>query len=117
MPPPARIIRSVKDIRTHFGSPEQTNVPFKIYMVITALEMEQYRREKERDSLRLRLASIENRLEAIEREKAALVERVAQKRDVENRRSDYVERTTPGKIPQTPLHPRGQAVGGIKFQY
>ena len=117
MPPPARIIRSVKDIRTHFGSPEQTNVPFKIYMVITALEMEQYRREKERDALRLRLTSIENRLLSLEKEKAALLDRVARKRDIEKRRASYAERTTPGKIPQAPLHQRGETTGGIKFKY
>jgi hypothetical protein len=117
MPPPSRIIRTVKDIRTHFGSPEQTNVPYKMYMVITALEMEQFRREKERNNLRLRLASIDNRLDAIHAEKAVLLERINTARDTDRRRSDYSARTTPGAIPRNTMQPKGQSAGGIRFQY
>jgi regulator of replication initiation timing len=86
-------------------------------MVIMALEMEQQRREKERESLRQRLASVENRLCAIRIEKEKLLDRVTSGRDIEHRREEQMERKTPGAIPQTPLHPRGQLVGGIKFQY
>ena len=108
MPPPARIIRSVKDIRTRSGTPDNTLVPYKAYMVITALEMEQFRREKERANLKVRLQSIDSRLESIKVEKSALLHRLgnAPKR-----------RVPPGKIPASPVHAKGHAVGGFKFQY
>lgn len=104
------MIRSVKDIRTHFGSPDQTTVPYKAYMVITALEMEQFRREKERDNIRLRLANIESRLEAIKVEKTNILERI-------NRTTEIAGRKTPGRIPDAPISTRSAGTGGFKFQY
>ncbi len=58
MPAPKRIIRGVKDIRTRSGTPDQVIVPYKAYMAITALEMEKFRRETERDNL---IAPLEQR--------------------------------------------------------
>jgi len=107
MPPPARVMRSVKDIRTRSGTPHNTLVPYKAYMVITALEMEQFRREKERANLRTRLQSIDRRLDAIKVEKAALLRRLG----------NAPKRKVPGRIASAPVHVTGQAVGGFKFQY
>ena len=58
MSAPKRIIRGVKDIRTRSGTPDQVIVPYKAYMAITALEMEKFRRETERDNLILRLNNV-----------------------------------------------------------
>ena len=76
MPPPKRIIRSVKDIRTRSGAPDQVLVPYKAYMAITALEMEKFRRETERDTLMMRLNNVHARLQKVEIEKASLLQRL-----------------------------------------
>jgi hypothetical protein len=76
MPPPKRIIRGVKDIRTRSGTPDQVVVPYKAYMAITALEMEKFRRETERDNLMLRLNNVNARLQTVDSEKTALLERL-----------------------------------------
>ena len=76
MPPPRRIIRSVKDIRTRSSTPDQILVPYKAYMAITALEMEKFRRETERGALMLRVNNVHARLKTVESEKAALMQRL-----------------------------------------
>lgn len=76
MPPPNRILRGVKNIRTHSGTSDGVMVPYKAYMVITTLEMEKFRRETERTNLLARLASINARLRFIESEKATLLRRL-----------------------------------------
>jgi len=73
MPPPKPIVRGVKDIRTRFGAPDQVLVPYKAYMAITALEIEKFRRETERDNLMLRLKNVNTQLQTVESEKAALL--------------------------------------------
>ena len=76
MPPPKRIIRGVKDIRTRSGTPDQVIVPYKAYMAITALEMEKFRRETERENLTLRLNNVNARLLTVESEKTELLQRL-----------------------------------------
>ncbi len=76
MPPLKRIIRGVKDIRTRSGTPDQVLVPYKAYMAITALEMEKFRRETERDNLTVRLNNVNTRLQTVDSEKAALLQRL-----------------------------------------
>lgn len=76
MPPPPRILRGVKDIRTRSATPDQTLVPYKAYMVITALEMEKYRRQTERRDLITRLKNVCTRLRFIDAETAALLDRL-----------------------------------------
>jgi len=111
MPPPKRIIRGVKDIRTRSGTPGQVLVPYKAYMAITALEMEKFRRETERDNLRLRLNNVNDRLQTVASEKAALLQRLGQ--DAAGR---------PGRRPiksSRPMRgcPAANHAGGFKFQY
>lgn len=111
MPPPKRIIRGVKDIRTRSGTPDQVIVPYKAYMAVTALEMEKFRRETERDNLTLRLNNVNARLETVESEKTALLQRLGQE-----------AAGRPGRRPIKSTRPMrgcpaaGQA-GGFKFQY
>jgi hypothetical protein len=71
-----RIIRGLKDIRTRSATPDQVIVPYRAYMVITALEMEKFRRQTERQSLVTRLKNICARLRLIETEKTALLDRL-----------------------------------------
>jgi hypothetical protein len=111
MPPPQRIIRGVRDIRTRSGTPEQVIVPYKAYMAITALEMEKFRRETERDNLRLRLNNVNTRLQTVASEKAALLQRLG--------------KAAPGRPARRPIkssRPIQDAsaaghAGGFKFQY
>jgi hypothetical protein len=111
MPPPKRIIRGVKDIRTRSGTPDQVVVPYKAYMAITALEMEKFRRETERDNLRLRLDNVNARLQTVESEKATLLQRLGKEAT-----------PRPGRRPiksSRPIRdcPEAGKAGGFKFRY
>ena len=111
MPPPKRIIRGVKDIRTRSGTPDQVIVPYKAYMAITALEMEKFRRETERDNLILRLNNVNDRLQTVESEKAALLQRLSK---------ETAGRPCRRAIKSSrPLaeRPGAGTAGGFKFQY
>jgi hypothetical protein len=111
MPPPKRIIRGVKDIRTRSGAPDQVLVPYKVYMAITALEMEKFRRETERDNLMLRLNNVHARLQTVESEKAALLQRLG--KEAAGRPS---RRPIKSSRPIRDCPAAGNA-GGFKFQY
>ena len=111
MPPSKRIIRSVRDIRTRSGTPDEVIVPYKAYMAITALEMEKFRREIERNSLTLRLNNVNARLETVESEKTALLQRLGQEAGGQpGRRPIKSTRPTRGC-------PAAGHAGGFKFQY
>lgn len=107
MPPPARIRRGVKDIRTRSGTPDQNIVPYKAYMVITALEMEKFRRGTERQNLIARLKNVSARLRTIDTEKTALLGRLSKLPDSQAgaRRVSNLGA------------PRSRFVGGFKHQY
>jgi len=111
MPPPKRIIRGVKDIRTRSGTPDQVIVPYKAYMAITALEMEKFRRETERENLTLRLNSVNARLQTVESEKEALLQRLG--KEAAGRPS---RRPITSSRPIRDCPAAGHA-GGFKFQY
>ncbi len=107
MPPPSRTLRGVKDIRTRSGAPDQTIVPYRAYMAITALEMERTRRQTERQGLVSRLKSVTVRMRNIDREKAVLLERLSK---------------VPGHKPEAAVVARRQAAGsrsarGFAHQY
>jgi hypothetical protein len=111
MPPPKRIIRSVKDIRTRSGAPDQVIVPYKAYMAITALEMEKFRRETERKNLTLRLINVNARLRMVDSEKEALLLRLGK---------ETAERPVRRPIKSSrPIrdYPAPGDAGGFKFQY
>jgi hypothetical protein len=111
MPPPKRIIRGVKNIRTRSGTPDQVIVPYKAYMAITALEMEKFRRQTERDNLMLRLNNVNARLQTVESEKEALLQRLG--KAAAGRPS---RRPIKSSRPSRDCPAAGQA-GGFKFQY
>jgi hypothetical protein len=80
-------------------------------MAITALEMEKFRRETERKNLTLRLNNINARLQMVESEKAALLQRLGKEAD--------------GRTVRRPIKssrqirdcPAADSAGGFKFQY
>jgi hypothetical protein len=45
---PPRNVKSLQDIRTHAGRVEEAAIPYKAFMKMSCLEMEKFRRERER---------------------------------------------------------------------
>jgi hypothetical protein len=80
-------------------------------MAITALEIEKFRRETERDTLILRLKNVNTRLQTVESEKAALLRRLGRQ-----------GRAKPARQPLESSRPAGHVtpvriVPTFKFQY
>ena len=107
MIPSQRTIRSVKDIRTHSGTPDNVFVPYKAYLAIGTLEMEKFRRETERKNLAARLEIINNRVRTIDAAKTALAQRLA---------NEPAGKTIKSSLPTKESTPNGR-VGGFKYQY
>jgi hypothetical protein len=80
-------------------------------MVVTALEMEKFRRETERKNLMVRLESINDRLRAIEVEKTALIRRLGK-----GSAGKSVKGSIKSSLPAKESTPNGR-VGGFKYQY
>lgn len=70
-----RTLRGLQDIRTHSGKVERGNTPlYKVYMNLSCLEMEKFRRGKEREGARQRMENIDARFRDIEAEKRELLQ-------------------------------------------
>jgi hypothetical protein len=63
----------VQNIRTHSSKVDIFSEPYRVFMKISALEMEKARRGKERDSAQQRVREIDTRFEEIEKEKEYLL--------------------------------------------
>ena len=61
-----RIMRSVQDIKTLSGRSNEGSVPYKAYMKLSILEMEKFRRGKEKQSALDRIHHIDQRFRDIE---------------------------------------------------
>jgi hypothetical protein len=61
-----RIMRGVQDIRTLSGRVDEGAIPYKAYMKLSILEMEKFRRGKEKQSALERVRHIDQRFEDIE---------------------------------------------------
>jgi len=68
------LLRGLQDIRTLSGRIDQATLPYKDYMKISCLEMEKFRRGKERESAMVRVRNIDTRLREIEVEKYAIMQ-------------------------------------------
>ena len=75
MKPPMKR-KSVNDIKTHAGTVGQTFLPHKAFMRISCLEMEKAHCIKEMENSRRRIEAIKKRLEEIETETDALMNRI-----------------------------------------
>ncbi len=73
MPVAKRIFRGVQDIKTISGRADKGAVPYKAYMRLSVLEMEKFRRGKEKGSALARVANIDARFRDIEKERAAIM--------------------------------------------
>ena len=68
-----KILRSLRDVRTHSGMVDKASNPYMGYMKVSCLEMEKCRRGKEKESAQQRVKNIEGRFREIEAEKAAIL--------------------------------------------
>ena len=65
--------RTLSDIKTHSGRAGSNLEVYRDYFQVGALELERWRRTKERDAAAARIASIDSRIAEIEHEKEVLL--------------------------------------------
>ena len=68
-----RIMRGVQDIRTLSGRADEGTIPYKAYMKLSILEMEKFRRGKEKQSALERVHHIDQRFRDIEVERQKIM--------------------------------------------
>jgi hypothetical protein len=69
----SRTIRGLQDIRTHSGRVREAIIPHKAFMRLSCLEMEKFRRAKERESAITRVRNIDSRFRDIDAEKTVIL--------------------------------------------
>ena len=106
MAKPKKIIRGLQDLRTLSGRVDQAT-PYLGYMKISCLEMEKFRRGKEKESAMQRVKNIDARFREIEAEKAALLQTLKE-------RNCGNSENAPGVDPKPALL---RSTGGFKFRY
>ena len=93
-------MRTLQDIQTLTGrATDQSIAPYKAYMRISCLELEKFRKGKERTNAAGLINRIDTRFQEIEAEKTALLKTLNQ---------------APGKKPESPLP---QGAEGFKIMY
>jgi len=70
--------RSVSDIKTHSGRAKNKHETYRNYFQVGALELERWRREREREAASARIADIDNRILDIDKEKMMLLSDAAE---------------------------------------
>ena len=99
--------KGLTNIRTLSGRVDQVSLPYRSYMQITCLEMEKARRDMERKSASQRIATIDARLDEIEKAKQDLLQAVATR-----------GQGMPGRLPGLDLKPAPRrSAGGFKIRY
>ncbi len=68
-----RIMRGVQDIKTLSGRADEGTIPYKAYMKLSILEMEKFRRGKEKQSALERVQHIDQRFQDIEAERQEIM--------------------------------------------
>ena len=68
-----RIMRGVQDIRTRSGSADEGAIPYKAYMKLSILEMEKFRRGKEKTNALEMVQHIDQRFQDIEVERQKIM--------------------------------------------
>ena len=73
MPVTKRVVRGLQNMKTLSGRKDDAAAPYKDYMRISILEMEKYRKNKEKESAQERLRAIAERFQEIEIEKQKML--------------------------------------------
>ncbi len=71
-------LRAVQDIRTLSGARNHLSQPHRGYMRIACLELERFRRNKERDCATARVRQLDARFREIEAEQTAILDMLGQ---------------------------------------
>jgi len=77
---PPRTIKGLQDIASHSGRAGEEAIPHKAYMRLSCLEMEKFRRARERQSAMVRVGNIDARFREIDAEEAMIL-RVMKEQD------------------------------------
>jgi len=70
---PSRPIKGLQDIASHSGRAAEEAIPHKAYMRLSCLEMEKFRRARERESAMVRVGNIDARCREIDAEEAMIL--------------------------------------------
>ncbi len=103
-----RIMRGVQDIKTHSGRADEGAIPYKAYMKLSILEMEKFRRGKERQNALEKIAQIDQRFRDIEAERQEIIGSLESQGIRRQRLPDFND-------PETVAAPR--TTGSFKFRY
>jgi hypothetical protein len=105
---PPRNLKSLQDIRTHAGRVDEAAIPYKAFMKMSCLEMEKFRKERERLSAMTRVNNIDRRFQEIEAEKAAIQTRLDETAPERKRKDTEKADSKP---------PDRQAARGFRLRY
>jgi len=97
---PPRNLKSLQDIRTRAGQIDAAAIPYKAYMKMSCLEMEKFRKERERKSAMIRVNNIDKRFREIEAEKAAILTHLGKASESKRKDAEEVDSKPPAR--QTP---------------
>lgn len=96
---PPRNLKSLQDIRTHAGRVDEAAIPYKAYMKMSCLEMEKFRKERERKSAMTRVNNIDKRFREIEAEKAVILTHLGKASESKRKDPEKVESEPPVRHP------------------
>lgn len=104
-----RIMKGVQDIRTLSGRANEGSLPYKAYMKLSILEMEKFRRGKEKQSALERVQKIDRRFLDIEAARQEIFSALEAK---------GVRRSVPGsRLPEGPTEAPRTTTGPFKIRY
>ena len=106
---PSKTIKGLQDIASHSGRAREGAIPYKAYMRLSCLEMEKFRRSRERESAMVRVANIDARFLQIDAEEAMIL-RVMKEQD-----ETALAGSLGGDSGYDPV--RKKNTGGFKFKY
>ena len=98
------IMRGVQDIKTRSGSADEGAIPYKAYMKLSILEMEKFRRGKEKTSAMERVRKIDQRFLDIEAARQEIMTALEAK-GIRRLRLPGLEELPPTAAPRTTTGP------------
>jgi len=99
-----RILRGVQDIKTLSGRADEGAMPYKAYMKLSILEMEKFRRGKEKQSALGRVERIDQRFRDIEAERKEIMTTL-ETGGIQRRRLPGLKELPPTAAPRTTTGP------------
>ena len=99
-----RILRGVQDIKTLSGRADEGALPYKAYMKLSILEMEKFRRGKEKTNALVMVHHIDQRFRDIEVERQKILTALEAK-GIRRQRLPGLEEPLPTAAPRTTTGP------------